>query len=372
MIMSSYTSAQPEEGVVMVLDNEVVGPSPERTPSEPVERQAIPGALVVFVVSQTDKSLDTARSLDVKTRRSAPSYPDVLPRQEVIRVETRECAGVEVEFVVKAFPPRTVVVEASHDQANVLAPDLLDFKRDLITRCRSVLQEFGCDREYDEEYSVYCISGYHGDPEVFVALYGAQMAALLKTERNPLDEDEVQATLSACIKYGKDDLTIVDWDGAFIFDTAGDFRSNIELFEIANLQLLRSRLLDHELDERLRRALRLVQVPRRFHIIKAGEVRRALREIIELRTQSLLESVERSIGLIGDWYSARLYALIARKFHLDEWKANITHKLDALEDVYTMASETFSISYRARLEVLLLAGWFVLLFLYLGEFFLLK
>ncbi len=339
---------------------------------DPIDRQVISGKLVVFVVGQTGQNLDTTGNVDVKTRRSAPSYPDVIPRQKIIRIETRECDGVPVEVVVKAYLPNAVVAEASHDREDILSPEVLDFKRGLIACCRSILQEFGCDREYDEEYSVYCVSGYSGDPEVFLGMHGEQMAALLKNERIPLDEDEVQATLSAFIKYGKDDLTIVDWDGAFIFDTAGDFQSNIELFQIANLQLLRSRTLDRDLDERLRRSLRIVHAPRRFPLVNAGEVRRALREIIELRTQSLLESVERSIGLIGDWYSARLYALIARKFHLDGWKASITEKLDALEDAYTMATENFSVSYSARLEILLLIGWFVLLILYMVEFFLLK
>ena len=97
-----------------------------------------------------------------------------------------------------------------------------------------------------------------------------------------------------------------------------------------------------------------------------------VKEIIEIRTQSILESesVERNIKLIGDWYSAKLYSLISKKFHLDSWKAEIKEKLDTLEDVYTMATENFSVSYRAALEFLILGGWFVLLLLYIGEFFL--
>jgi len=330
--------------------------------------QTLPGKLVVFVVGHTDQSLDTTDRVDVKSRQSAPSYPDVLPRQQIIRNERRECAGVPVDCVVKAYLPDAAVAEAAVDLGDLLAAEVLEFKRTLITCCRSILQELGCDQDYDEEYSVYCVAGYSGDPEVFVGLYGDRIAALLKNERIVLDEEEVRATLAASLKYGKDDLTIIDWDGAFIFDTAGDFQGNIELFEIANLQLLRSRLLDHDLDERLRRALRIVHTPRRVPLINAREVRRALREFIEIRTQSLLESVERSIGLIGDWYSARLYALTARKFHLEEWKANSTEKLEALEAAYTMAAQNFSVSYSARLEVLLLFGWFVLLLLYLAEF----
>lgn len=99
-----------------------------------------------------------------------------------------------------------------------------------------------------------------------------------------------------------------------------------------------------------------------------------LRDIIEIRTQSILESevVEHNIKLIGDWYSAKLYSLIARKFHLDAWSKDIKEKLDTLEDVYTMVAENFSLSYRATIEFVILAGWFILLLLYIGEFLMLK
>jgi hypothetical protein len=187
-----------------------------------------------------------------------------------------------------------------------------------------------------------------------------------------LDEEEVRITLGVSLKYGKDDITIVDWDGAFIFDAAGDFQSDIELLQISNLQLLRSRILSDDLDKRLEKTLRLLRRPRRMPIFRSREVRKVLKEIIEIRTQSILETeiVEHNIKLIGDWYSARLYSLIAKKYHLDEWAKDIKDKLDMLEDVYTMASENFSISYRATIEFVILAGWFILLLLYIGEYFL--
>jgi hypothetical protein len=109
-------------------------------------------------------------------------------------------------------------------------------------------------------------------------------------------------------------------------------------------------------------------------VFRSREVRRVLKEIVSIRTQSILESeaVERNIKLIGDWYSAKLYSLISKKFHLDNWKDEIKEKLDTLEDVYTMATENFSVSYRATLEFIILGGWFVLLILYIGEFLLLQ
>ncbi len=334
----------------------------------------MPGRLVVFLFGETGMNLETSNVVEFKAVKSAPSYPDVIPKQKIIKVENHEVEDVEVGFVVKAYLPDVVVVEASLDMDDILADTTLEFKRSLIGECRKILGEFGCDPQFDEEYSVYCISGYSGDPEVYLTLHGDKIAAFLKNEKIALDEEEVQATLSTYLKYGKDDITIVDWDGAFIFDSSGDFESNIELFEIANLQLLKSRILDYDLDERLEKTLRLMGVSKRLPIISSGEVRKVVKEIIEIRTLSILESeaVERNIKLIGDWYSAKLYSLISKKFHLDNWKAEIKEKLDTLEDIYTMATENFSVSYRATLEFIILGGWFVLLILYVFEFLLTK
>ena len=341
--------------------------------SESVENM-LPGRLVVFLFGETGMNLETTEVVATKTVKSAPSYPDVIPKQKIIRLDKRQVDSIDVGFIVKAYLPDVVVVEASLDMDNILSDTTLEFKRSLINECRKVLGEFGCDPLFDEEYSVYCISGYSGDPEVYLSRYGDKIAAFLKNERIALDEEEVRATLASYLKYGKDDITIVDWDGAFIFDSSGDFESNIELFEIANLQLLKSRILDYDLDERLEKTLRLVTTPKRLPVIRSGEVRKVVKEIIETRTLSILESeaVERNIKLIGDWYSAKLYSLISKKFHLESWKAEIKEKLDTLEDVYTMATENFSVSYRATIEFVILGGWFVLLLLYVGEFFFTK
>ncbi len=328
------------------------------------------GRLVVFLVAETTINLETSDVVEIKTMKSAPSYPDVIPKQKIIKIEKRPIDGIEVDFLAKAYLPDAVVVEASLDLKNILSDATLELKRSLLAECRNVLRTFCCNPQFDEEYSVYCISGYSGDPEVYLSQYGEKIAAFLKNEKILLDEEEVHATLSSYLKYGKDDVTIVDWDGAFIFDAAGDFASNIELFEIANLQLLKSRILDNDLDLRLEKTLRLMGVSERLPIIRSVEIRRVVKEIIEIRTESILESesVERNIKLIGDWYSAKLYSLISKKFHLDSWKASIKEKLDTLEDVYTMATENFSVSYRATLEFIILGGWFVLLLLYVAEF----
>jgi hypothetical protein len=336
------------------------------------EPRPLKGRCVVFMVGRTEPNLESLEASDdeaeseertERTVRSSPNYPDVIPKEKVIRRFNRAVAGYDVQIVVKNYPPDVVMVEAAFDFADLESEPLLEVKGDILADGRSLLDQYRCNGEFDEEYAVYCISDYVGDPEVYLTLHGERIACLLKNERIPLDEDEIRATLQINLKYAKDDLTIVDWDGAFVFDPKGEFEENIELFEIANLQLLRSRMLDEELDGRLRKTVELLRRQPSRLLFRSWEVRALLKEVIQIRTESILESeaIEHNIKLIGDWYSARLYNLISKRFHLDDWKANITQKLDVLEDIYTMASQVFSVSLTTTIELALYAGWVVLL-----------
>ncbi|MGE5173204.1 MAG: hypothetical protein ACM3MD_05185, partial [Betaproteobacteria bacterium] len=134
-----------------------------------LDAKLIPGKLVVFLFGETSVNLEASDVVEIKTVKSAPSYPDVIPKQKVIKVEKHQVDRVEVGFLVKAYLPDVVVVEASLDMDDILSDTTLEFKRSLINECRKILGEFGCDPQFDEEYSVYCISGYSGDPEVYLS-----------------------------------------------------------------------------------------------------------------------------------------------------------------------------------------------------------
>ena len=335
---------------------------------------AIKGTLVSFLVGITELSPGTAEIVDIKKIKSSPSYPDVIPKQMVVKTEKRTVESRPVDFLVKFCPPGIVIVEASIELENILDTGVFDIKQCMVTECRRILGDYHCNPHFDEEYSVYCVADYQGDPECVISEHKAGIAGLLKTERIALDDEDINTTLKFNIKYAKDDLTIVDWDGAFVFDPRGDFASNIELFEIANLQLLKLRVLEHEVEERLGVAARLLQVmtARKIPLLISRKIRHSLREIIQIRTESILESegIERNIKLIGDWYSARLFDLITKKLHLETWRANINKTLDALEDIYSMISENFSISFSTTLEFVIAFGWLILLIGYFLLFFL--
>lgn len=331
---------------------------------EPTRAQLpLAGRCIAFMIGKTTRPLEAGSTTSPRTLKSVPKYSELISKQRVLRRQTETILEREVELRVKAVFESDVIVEAEIAFDDLLDNPLLELRQEVLRLCRGVLTEFGCVAEFDEAYTVYCISDYQGDPEVYLTLHGERIAGLLKNERMALDEEEISATLGFNLKYAKDDLAIVDWDGALVFDPRADFAGAIELFETANLKLLHARMLDRQLDQRLQSMAQLLRGRPERRWLRAPELRRSLREIIQVRTTSILESaaIDQNVKLIGDWYSARLYSLTSRKLHLDEWDRTISRKLDVLEDVYAMATENFSISASKRLEAVLIVGWFILL-----------
>jgi uncharacterized Rmd1/YagE family protein len=59
--------------------------------------------------------------------------------------------------------------------------------------------------------------------------------------------------------------------------------------------------------------------------------------------------VNNALKLLGDQYLARIYRLVSRRFHLDDWDASILRKLQTLESIYQKMSDQAS---TRRMEVL--------------------
>jgi hypothetical protein len=329
----------------------------ERFPS------TIPARLIGFVISPVHTRIAASAPLSPKPSRAAPNYADVMPRQQLIERSPITLGGRRALQVVKTYDPGFAVAEISVEVDNLLTDPLFDLHAEVIDACRSLLRRFGGDPTFEEEYRVYGIANYQGDPEVFLTLHGERLVGLIKDERLPLDEEEVRATLQSNIKYGKDDLTIVDWDGAILFDSQGDFDANVELIELANFQLLRLRMTDQKLDGRLAQITQMLRRAPQRSLFRRRDVRTLLREILKVRMETLQESqpTEHRIKLIGDWYAARVYSLLAKKFHLEVWQTSIQRKLDTLENVSTIVAENFSVSFRTALDFVLIGGWFLLL-----------
>lgn len=328
--------------------------------------------LISFVISKSPRQ-KKGEPVETKPIQSAPQYYDsMMPKQFAVAEEKEKIGDKEIKFQIRFYQPEYVLVEASVEVGDVFSKETFDLREALIDACHKISQKRGGDVGLSEEYSIALVTNYDADPEQFFNKK-QEIAAFLKSEKAALNEKEIEYTLASQIKYAKNDLVIIDWDGAFIFDTDGEIEDLMDLIKTANLQLLRYRILDQQLDDRLKRVARFPRAakPKRLWFGRK-ELQKAFEGVIEVRSEAIanFEAIERDIKLIGDWYLARLYDLMSKKFKLDDWRKSVRDKLESLEDIYNIVSENFTVSRTHLLETvqialffILQAGWFILIIL---------
>ena len=159
-------------------------------------------------------------------------------------------------------------------------------------------------------------------------------------ERRPLSAGEAEEALRTRFSYYDDDLTIVQWDTAFVYDRAESAGAIEDILEFANTQLLELRtydaLLDRELDG--------------IYKIGAGKPVRSLRgrreaeqaESLRYLIVDVLELIDRSsnaLKVVGDAYYARIYRAVAERLGLADWQRQIDTKLASIGDIYRFLND---------------------------------
>jgi hypothetical protein len=219
-----------------------------------------------------------------------------------------------------------------------------------------------------EEYVVLCLTQIDSTPDEFIKSNAGTLARFIRSQRESLDSAEIDEILISRVRYSQEDLTLVDWEAAVIIAPQGDFQSDIELLKIGNYQLLRYRILDksiegilHGINQEFVRSAKSRFKPNRS----------SLRRIVAHRLEIALdfEHTDQNLLLIGDWYTAKLFAIIRNEFYLDEWKSAVRAKLDNLQVIITTIQENFSLSVAGLMETVQLVGWILLLIGYFVLFF---
>src|SRR4029450_12546797 len=202
-----------------------------------------------------------------------------------------------------------------------------------------------------EDYVVFHIESFTQpfNASRFCSEQGRQIAQILRAERQILSDQEGDDAIAARISFGIEDLTIVDWNAALLVDReGGDVRA---VLDFANVELLEMRYLDQRLDRALDEAYDTLSRPSLNLLRVFGYYSAALRRVAELQVDNaiLFEGVNNTLKLVGDQYLARVYRLVNRRFHLDEWDASILRKLQTLESIYEKISDQAA---NRRMEIL--------------------
>ncbi len=207
----------------------------------------------------------------------------------------------------------------------------------LLTIIQPALSKAGLSA-FVEDYVIFHVAEFSGGvtAEEITGRYGLKVAQILRAESLDLSNDEVKDALSHHISYTNDDVTVTDWNAALVMEK--DPEDVIAVLEFANVELLEMRFLDQRLDEALGLAYeRLSKRPRKWFSFDPS----GLREISQWQVDSaiLFEGVNNALKLLGDQYMARVYRLVAERFHLTDWDVSILRKLDTLQSIYQKISD---------------------------------
>jgi len=195
--------------------------------------------------------------------------------------------------------------------------------------------------ELTEEYFVFELppgQPLPAPPEL-IAEHGAWLAGVVRLEDGPLSQQEIDEALRQRISYSPTDLFVPEWSAAVLIDH--DCGETLQTIEFANLQLLEFRFLDERLDRRLSDAYRLIQPLTRSMLPFWRMHGRSLRALGELRMEAndVFERTGNVLKLVGDQYLARVYRMLAARFHLESWEQSIERSLRTVEGVYGVVSD---------------------------------
>ncbi len=210
--------------------------------------------------------------------------------------------------------------------------------------------------DLSEEYFVFQLVPGPPLPETGVLLgpRAGWLASLVRMETGTLSEGEIAEATRLHLSYSPSDLFVADWAAAVLIDS--DCEETLQTIEFINLQLLEFRHLDEQLDARLAIAYKLIRPLARSWLPLWQTHTRQLRSLGEVKVEanSMLERPGNVLKLVGDQYLARVYSILAKRFHLEEWEQSIRQSLEVVEGVYAVISDQAATYRTELLEVIII------------------
>lgn len=176
------------------------------------------------------------------------------------------------------------------------------------------------------------------------------LTGLLSGETRALSEGARRELLANSFSYYADDLVVLTWDRAFMYEPRGD--SDVaDVIEVANAQLLELRYYDELLDDELPRMYDRVEEARKaVSLLAARRFAHLARGLYTLvaETTELTEKVDNALQVTEDVYLARVYSAALGLFRVPSLSKSVDRKLAIIRDTYAALYEEAS-SRRAEL-----------------------
>jgi hypothetical protein len=210
------------------------------------------------------------------------------------------------------------------------------------------------DNWLSEDYFIFFMREIGGNPSGahLLSSCGQQISQVVRGENAILSDDERREVLQSAMSYYPNDLAVLGWNAAFVYDSAVGSETTLQLLEYANSQLLEFRHYDELMTRELARVYDTVgqksSMINRWRLPReASRLQTVLLDVTELT-----ERADNAIKFLSDMFSARLYRLAASKVGVPDYKSLTQEKLRTAEDLYRFLIDEFHQSRTFWLETL--------------------
>jgi hypothetical protein len=206
-----------------------------------------------------------------------------------------------------------------------------------------------------EDYFVFHVRDLAGNPSAaeLLAAEGGRIAQIVRGENVPLSDGEQQEIMQSKISYYPNDLAVISWNGAFLYDSTAGAETVIQLLEYANSQLLEFRHYDELLTRELTSVYDFMENGSMGIMARWRTAKRASRlHTVLLDVGELTERADNAIKFLSDMFSARLYKVAANKIGVTDYKNLVNEKVHTAEELYRFMVEQFHQSRAFVLELM--------------------
>ncbi len=211
------------------------------------------------------------------------------------------------------------------------------------------------DSTLEEDYLVATVHRFAAPVEAAALGREIDLVPLLSGEQSRLADGARADLLSRRFSYYADDLVVLTWDRAFIYEPRRD-TDVADVIEVANAQLLEMRYYDKLLDDELPRMYDLVEATRRWSLAprRFANLARRLYTLVAEVTE-LTEKVDNALQVTEDVYLARVYSAALELFRVKLVSAAVDRKLAIIRDTYQALYDESASARAGAMEMLIVA-----------------
>lgn len=205
-----------------------------------------------------------------------------------------------------------------------------------------------------EDYILYFIEEYTGVELPTDVLEQKEFYSLILLDNIEHPADPIVRSITEnTFQYTTKDMAIIEWNSAFIVEPSGSL-DIADVIEFSLCQLLEMRYYDDLLDNKLNYLYSSIIDEKggvlSDHYSKISK--EAAQKYLEL--SEIVENIENSLKIIGDFYYARIYRAASLRFRIKDWQASVDNKLNNLAEVSKLLHASISEKRSALLELIII------------------